>query len=264
MTTRIDVDDTVLKLAITRKIVVNVFSALESRGYSTHSFSFLLFFFFFKPLTYAPLRNFLFYAPLWHSHVAEYYASTLNSWSHRWRVEWRFSRITSNQNPSPFNPQLQFHSHNRERDPQKRVSRVKGNDCEKYRAFSRNRVISVLMNFFVPSRMYEWPHLNAPPFGTPFAHKYLLTPPFHWRFAVINISCNDFCTPYLTSRSKALLVIELKLPSAPQYHHLFPFHLPNERILSAGIISWLKFSNKENRIYFDSRLECRELACLLM
>lgn len=41
--------------------------------------------------------------------------------------------------------------------------------------------------------IYEWPHLNAPPFATASAHKYPLTPPSHLRFAVINISCNDFC-----------------------------------------------------------------------
>lgn len=46
LTTRIDVDDTVLKLAITRKIVVDVFSVLESRGYSL-ALSLSPFFFFF-------------------------------------------------------------------------------------------------------------------------------------------------------------------------------------------------------------------------
>lgn len=60
------------------------------------------------------------------------------------------------------------------------------------------------MNFFVAFEgngdIWVTP-FKCPTLSHGFAHKYPLTPPFHLRFAVINISCNDFCCvqSYLTT-----------------------------------------------------------------
>lgn len=78
-------------------------------------------------------------------------------------------------------------------------------------------VIFALMNFFVAFEgngdIWVTP-FKCPTLRHGFAHKYPLTPPFHLRFAVINISCNDFCTILSNHQvCRTYLVIESKLPS---------------------------------------------------
>lgn len=213
---RVDHEKRCTEKDLWRKFVVD-FSGWKSSGLTRV----------FELLTYAPLRNFLFYAPLltpscwW----IKYRASTLNSSTvSRLDGRTRYFSIELHQFRESFSFSINSENSNRSKIPNFRRTLsaylslrisfislpfvISNRIYESYRWTKRcivysppspplEGVIFALMNFFVAFEgngdIWVTP-FKCPTLRHGFAHKYPLTPPFHLRFAVINISCNDFCT----------------------------------------------------------------------